>query len=119
MRKIMMAAAFAAATATAPAIAQVDLTNSQGLVNVTIEENNIAILNDFLNETQLTALNNLDADVIVQVPIGIAANVCKVSAAVLGKSRATGGGCTAEQGSNALARAVTEQTLKQKYKKAN
>jgi len=115
MRKIMIAAALVAA-ATAPATAQVDLNNSQGLVNVTIDD--VSILNNFLNETQIAALNNLTLPITVQVPIGVAANVCNVSAAVLGQSRATGGGCEAQSGSNALARAVTEQVLDQKYKKS-
>jgi hypothetical protein len=111
----MIAAALGAATVAAPAVAQVDLNNSQGLVNVTVDD--VSVLNNFLNETQLAALNNVTVPIIVQVPVGVAANVCNVSAAVLGQSRATGGGCTAESGSNALARAVTEQTLTQKYKK--
>ncbi len=115
MRKLMIAAALGAATVAAPAVAQVDLNNSQGLVNVTVDD--VSVLNNFLNETQLAALNNVTVPIIVQVPVGVAANVCNVSAAVLGQSRATGGGCTAESGSNALARAVTEQTLTQKYKK--
>ena len=115
MRKIMVAAALATATAAAPAIAQVDLNNSQGLVNVTVDD--VSILNNFLNETQIAALNNVSVPITVQVPIGVAANVCNVSAAVLGQSRATGGGCTAESGSNALARAVSQQVLDQKYKK--
>ncbi len=115
MRKLMIAAALGAATVAAPAVAQVDLNNSQGLVNVTVDD--VSVLNNFLNDTQLAALNNLSVPITVQVPVGVAANVCNVSAAVLGQSRATGGGCTAESGSNALARAVTEQTLTQKYKK--
>lgn len=119
MHKLMIAAALGAATVSAPALAQVDLNNSQGLVNVTIEENNIEILNNFLNETQIAALNNLDADVIVQVPIGVAANVCGVSAAVLGENKGGDAGCTATSGSNALARAVSQQVLDQKYKKSN
>lgn len=117
MRKLMIAAALCAASATAPALAQVDVNNSQGLVNVTVTD--VSVLNNFLNDTQIAALNNLDVPITVQVPIGVAANVCNVSAAVLGQSRATGGGCNAESGSNALARAVSQQVLNQKYKKAN
>ena len=55
MRKMMMAAALAAATATAPALGQVG--NSQGLVVVTIQD--VTILDDFLNDTQIAALNNV------------------------------------------------------------
>lgn len=116
MHKLMIAAALGAATVSAPALAQVDLNNSQGLVNVTVTD--VSILNNFLNDTQIAALNNLDADIIVQVPIGVAANVCGVSAAVLGENKGGDAGCTATSGSNALARAVSQQVLDQKYKKS-
>lgn len=116
MHKLMIAAALGAATVSAPAIAQVDLNNSQGLVNVTVTD--VSILNDFLNDTQIAALNNLDVPIIVQVPIGVAANVCGVSAAVLGENKGGAAGCTATSGSNALARAVSQQVLAQKYKKS-
>lgn len=116
MHKLMIAAALGAAAVSAPALAQVDLNNSQGLVNVTVTD--VSILNNFLNDTQIAALNNLDADIIVQVPIGVAANVCGVSAAVLGENKGGDAGCTATSGSNALARAVSQQVLDQKYKKS-
>lgn len=110
MRKLMIAAALATATATSPSIAQ-NLDLSQGLVNVTVQD--VSVLNNFLNDTQIAALNNLSVPVTVQVPIGVAANVCGVSAAVLGKA-GSAAACDAKSGSNALAMAVAKQKLEQK-----
>ncbi len=70
MRKIMIAAVLA--TAATPALAQVDI--SQGLVDVTIQD--VSILNNFLNDAQIAALNGVSVPVTVQVPVGVAANVC-------------------------------------------
>ena len=111
MRKMMIAAAIAAATASAPAIAQVG--NSQGLVAVTITDVNL--LNNFLNDTQIAALNNLGVPVTVQVPISVAANVCDTTVAVLSAQRKANSPatCTAESGSAALADIVQRQKLKQ------
>ena len=110
MRKLMSAAAALAATTT-PALAQ--LNTGAGLVNVQI--GNVSLLNNFLNNTQLAALNNVSLPITVQVPIGIAANVCGVSAAVLAKQAQTGtASCTAKSGSRALAQNVITQTLNQK-----
>ena len=86
--------------------------NSQGLVAVTVQD--VSILNNFLNNDQIAALNNLSVPVTVQVPVGVAANVCGVSAAVLGKSGNTNPTCTARNGSKALANAVAAQKLSQK-----
>ena len=111
MRKLMIAAAIAASTAVAvPASAQV--TVPTGLVNVTITD--VSILNNFLNDTQIAALNNVSVPITVQVPIGVAANVCNVSAAVLGQSGPAGGTCEAKSGSQALAQVVNRQVLSQK-----
>ena len=110
MRKLMIAAAVAAASMTAaPAASQVNL--SQGLVNVTITD--VSILNNFLNDTQIAALSNVTVPITVQVPIGVAANVCNVSAAVLGQSGPAGGKCEAKSGSRALAQVVNRQVLSQ------
>ena len=109
MRKLMIAAAALAATAT-PALAQVN--TGAGLVNVQIGD--VSLLNNFLNQTQIAALNNLGVPITVQVPVGIAANVCGVSAAVLGKSGSTNPTCTAKSGSRALAQNVITQKLHQK-----
>ena len=108
MRKIVFAvAAFAAAT---PALAQIN--TGSGLVAVTIQD--VSILNNFLNNDQISALNNVSAPITVNVPVGIAANVCGVSAAVLGKSGGGSPSCTAKSGSKALAQNVISQTLNQK-----
>jgi len=108
MRKmILAAAAFAAAT---PALAQVN--TGSGLVAVTVQD--VSILNNFLNNDQIAALNNVSAPITVNVPVGIAANVCGVSAAVLGKSGGGSPTCTATSGSKALAQNVISQTLNQK-----
>jgi hypothetical protein len=105
MRKLMIAAALCAATATAPAMAQ-----QSGLVNVDIGD--VTILENFLNDTQIAALNNLNVPITVQVPVGVAANVCGVSVAVLGRA-GSAAQCDAESGSEALAQAVNRQLLQQ------
>lgn len=111
MRKIMMAAAIATATVVASAPATAQITLQPGLVNVTIQD--VSILNDFLNDTQIAALNNVSVPVTVQAPIGVAANVCGVSAAVLGKA-GSAAACDAKSGSKALAQVVNRQLLSQK-----
>ena len=116
MRKIMTAAALAAATATVatPAVAQIG--NSQGLVAVNIGD--VTLLNNFLNDTQIAALNNLGVPITVQAPISVAANVCGVNVAALASQKNKGGGsCTATSGSSALARLVSQQLLNQKMKR--
>ena len=100
----MMAAALVLGTASiaVPATAQLQ----EGLVNVTITD--ISILNNFLNDTQIAALNNVAVPVTVQAPIGVAANVCGVSAAVLGAA-GSAAACNATTGSKALSQVVTRQ----------
>lgn len=111
MKKMIFAAALAAATVSAPAIGQVG--NSQGLVNVAVQD--VTLLNNFLNDTQIAALNNLSVPVTVQAPISVAANVCDLSVAALAAQRKAGDAtCTAKSGSKALADVVTRQKLKQK-----
>ena len=108
MRKIMIAAAIAAVST--PAAAQLDV--SQGLVDVTIQ--NVSILNDFLNDTQIAALNNI-GPITVQVPVGVAANVCGVDANVLASQKKSGDAtCDAKSGSQALAKNVVDQKITQK-----
>ena len=111
MRKMMIAAAAVAAFAT-PAPAQVNTGSGNGLVAVNIQD--VSILNNFLNNDQIAALNGVSVPITVQVPIGVAANVCGVSAAVLGRSGNTNPTCTAKSGSKALAQNVITQTLSQK-----
>src|SRR6476619_4180963 len=108
MRKILIAAAaFAAAT---PALAQ---TGGSGLVAVNVQ--NVDILKNFLNDTQVAALNNVTVPVQVNVPIGVAANVCGVNANVLAKQKKGDDPvtCTARNGSKALANAFADQKLTQ------
>lgn len=100
------------AMAGAPGFAQVNTGSGNGLVAVNVQ--NVSILNNFLNNDQISALNNLGVPVTVNVPVGIAANVCGVSAAVLGKSGGGSPTCTAKSGSRALAQNVISQVLNQK-----
>ncbi len=113
MRKLMIAVALAATStlAVAPAAAQVSV--APGLVTVNVQD--VSVLNNFLNDTQIAALNNLNVPVTVQAPISIAANVCGTTVAALSALRKTGGAeCTATSGSRALANIVNRQMLKQK-----
>jgi hypothetical protein len=108
MRKMILAAALAAVAT--PALAQVN--TSGGLVNVSVQ--NVDVLKNFLNNDQIAALNNLSVPVTVQVPVGVAANVCGVDANVLAQQKKTGDAtCTARNGSKALANAVAAQKLTQ------
>ena len=110
MRKIVFAAAAAAMAATT-ALAQVN--TGSGLVAVNIQD--VSILNNFLNNDQISALNNLSVPVTVNVPVGIAANVCGVNANVLAAQKKTGAAtCDAKTGSKALAQNVISQKLNQK-----
>ena len=110
MRKLLMAAALAAASATVvPASAQVSV--QPGLVNVTVQD--VSILNNFLNDDQIAALNNVSVPITVEAPIGVAATVCGVSAAVLGRA-GSAAQCTATSGSRALAQLVNRQVLTQR-----
>lgn len=108
MRNLIIAAA--AAALAVPAAAQIN--TGAGLVNVQI--GNVSLLNNFLNGSQIAALNNLSVPITVQAPIGVAANVCGVNAAVLAKQLNTGSAtCTASSGSRALAQLVNRQVLTQ------
>lgn len=111
MRKLMIAAALAAAGTTVAVPAAAQLNNQQGLVTVSIGD--VSLLNNFLNDTQIAALNNLNVPITVQAPIGVAANVCNVSAAVLARGGPAGGTCEAKSGSRALAQLVNRQLLTQ------
>lgn len=104
MRKLLIAAA--AMAAASPALAQVS--TQGGLVNVSVA--NVDILKNFLNNDQIAILNGVQVPITVAVPIGVAANVCGVSAAVIGKS-SSDPVCTANNGTRALANAVAAQKL--------
>ncbi len=113
MRKLMIAAAVAAATATSvtPAAAQISV--APGLVTVNVQD--VSVLNNFLNGAQIAALNNLNVPVTVQAPISVAANVCGLTVAALANMRKEGNAvCTATSGSAALANIVNRQLLRQK-----
>ena len=109
LKRTLVAVTLALATASAavPASAQFQ----QGLVVVTIDD--VSILNNFLNDDQIAILNNLSVPVTVMIPIGVAANVCGVSAAVLATAAASPAACNAETGSQALAGFVNRQLLQQ------
>ncbi|MFL6764098.1 MAG: hypothetical protein ACJ8FO_02760 [Sphingomicrobium sp.] len=104
MRKILIAAA--AVAAATPAIGQVS--TQGGLVNVSVT--NVDLLKNFLNNDQIALLNGVQVPVTVAVPIGVAANVCGISAAVIGKS-SSDPVCTARNGSKALANSFAAQKL--------
>ncbi len=116
MRKIMMAAALALGTTMA---APVSAQTNTGLVVVTIDDvdilrnslndNQVDVLNNFLNNNKLLTDNQLNTNLQVSVPIGIAANVCNTTVAVL-SAAGSGGACTATQSSRALG----QQWLKQR-----
>ena len=109
MRKIMLAAAAVAAAST-PALGQIG--NSQGLVTVTVQD--VSLLNNFLNNDQIAALNNLNVPITAQVPISVAANVCGTTVAVLSAQRKAGdAACNATSGNSALAQQVLRQRLNQ------
>ena len=99
MKKFLIASAMLAATAT-PALAQ-----QQGLVNVDVS--------NVLNNLDLDLLNNTLNNNTVQVPVGIAANVCGVDANVLAGQRKTGSPvtCTASNASQALKQAAKRQAV--------
>jgi hypothetical protein len=112
MRKLITAAVMAASTAAAaaPAIAQIG--NSQGLITVSVSD--VTILDDFLNDTQIAALNNLNVPITAQVPISVAANVCGTTVNALAIDRKNGdNACDATSGNAALAQQVLRQRLGQ------
>ncbi len=111
MRKIMFATAGLAVLAT-PALAQVNTGSGNGLVAVNVQ--NVALLNNFLNNDQIAALNNVGVPITVQAPISVAANVCGTTVNALAALRKTGAAtCDAKSGSAALAKIVQRQKLKQ------
>jgi len=116
MRKFtaIMAASAAVALATVPAAAQ-NLTFSGGLVNIPITVQDVSVLDksNFLNDNQIQALNQLvtAGNVSVQVPVGIAAQVCGVTANVLSAAQKSGApvDCSQHQMSAAFANQIARQ----------
>lgn len=112
MRNLLIAAA-ALSFASVPAAAQV--TFSGGLVSIPITVDDVHVLDNsnFLNDNQIQALNNLvnAGNVSVQVPIGIAAQVCGVTANVLAAQRDAGGpvDCAQRNASRAFANQIARQ----------
>lgn len=99
MKKLLIAAAMIAGTAT-PALAQ-----QSGLVNVDVS--------NVLNNLDLDLLNNSLNNNTVQVPIGVAANVCGVDANVLASQRKSDSpvNCAATTTSQALKQAAKKQAV--------
>lgn len=112
MRKMMIVAALAAAAT--PAVAQ-NVNVGGGLVDVTVQDVNV--LNDSLNANQIEILNNnnVAVPINVQLPIGIAANVCGIAANVLAADLKQDGSaeCTATSGSSALGQQILRQKVRQ------
>lgn len=115
MRKIALAAVLSlAATSTAvPVAAQVvapQVNAPAGLIPVTVGN---VILDDILTDIEIRALNDLqllnDNQIVVQVPVSVAANVCNVAVNVLARNKSAGEGCTATSGSDALARVIRQR----------
>jgi len=111
MFKRSMLAAVVATSMSAAVPATAQLTQQGGLVNVTVTD--VSILNNFLNGAQIAALNNISVPITVQAPIGIAANVCGTTVAVL-SAAGSAGACNATSGSRALAQIVNRQMLRQR-----
>ena len=110
MRKIMFAAALAAVAT--PAFAQTNTGSGNGLVAVNVQ--NVDILKNFLNDSQISALNNLGVPITVQAPISVAANVCGSTVNALAALRKTGAAtCDAQTANSALANIVQRQKLSQ------
>lgn len=113
MKKLTFAAALALGIAL-PASAQVAtdpvVQAPAGLIPVTVGN---VILQDILTDVEITALNDLnllnDNQIVVQVPVAVAANVCNVAVNVLAKSKSGGEGCTATSGSDALAKVIRQR----------
>ena len=97
----MALAASAALSLTSAAAAQ---GVQQGLVNVTITD--IEIIKDSLNNNNVA----VSVPVNVQVPIGVAANVCGSSVLAV---REQGDKCEAKNASRALGQAISKQILNQ------
>lgn len=81
------------------------------VVKVTVTQ--LSILDNFLSRTQRTAISPFSAPITVEVPIGVAASVCGVSAQALSRL-GDEAQCTAVSGSRALAQLVMRQIISQR-----
>ena len=110
MRKIMMAAALSLGTASLAVPASAQIQAPVGLIPVTVGN---VILEDILTDVEINALNDLDLlnnnQIVVQVPVSVAANVCNIAVSALATQKAAGEGCTAQSGSDALARVIRQR----------
>ena len=119
----MLKTLFASAVAVGLALTTVPATAQQsGLVNVTVSnvdilrnslnKNDVDVLNNLINDNQIAILNGtqLAVPVVLQVPIGIAANVCGTTVAVLAAA-ASPAACNAENSSRALGNIINRQFL--------
>ena len=115
MRKIMMAAALALGTTTVAAPLSAQIVGG-GLVVVNIS--NLDVANNIARDANVSVQDVLDiGNVGVQVPIGIAANVCpNVNAAVLAGQRNAGQDttCSATNTTRAFSNLVARQIAKTK-----
>ena len=89
-KRILAASAVAASLAivASPALGQAQ----NGLVNVNVSDVTV-VLEDIISDNNINA--QIPVNAIVQVPVGIAANVCNVSAAVLAQQAADAAPCNA------------------------
>lgn len=103
---ILAAAALAATMAAAPALAQNANVNANNLVNVNISN----VANDLARDLKVNVQDLIDIGS-VQVPVGVAANVCNVAANVLAqqKNSPQGAACDATTTSQALNQIVQRQ----------
>lgn len=92
-----------------PIYAQNTDVNANNLVNVDLS--NATVANDIAENL---SINVEEVPVTIQVPVGVAANVCNVAANVLASDNKSGAAkCTAESSSQALAQAVKKQMASQ------
>jgi hypothetical protein len=104
MKKSLIMGLVAAGLMSGSAFAQ---TNA-GLVAVQIDD--IEIIKNALNKPNV----NVAVPVTVQVPVGVAANVCDVQANVLAKQKKDGAAaCTAKNSSTAFDKAIVDQVAAQ------
>jgi hypothetical protein len=110
MLRLTIAAALALGAA--PALGQDDQNampdhgTPNGMVSVSVP--NLDVLGDFVSKDQAAALKD-ELPLTIQMPLGVAADVCSVNAADLAKAKkGTTPSCTARNGSRSLA----EQVLK-------
>ena len=112
LKHLVITAAAASIAFVAPAAAQ-----NVGSGLVTVQVSDVDILKNSLNNNDVDVLNNLlnnnqvAVPVNVQVPVGIAANVCGISVLA---ARQLDGPCTAKNASGALGQAVSKQILKRR-----